>query len=102
MKFKVARLPRAADSVDISDLTTAKRSGPAVWVDDGVLEVPFDRDLTQTEIDAIRLRLMSESSSEEGDRKAAANYLALTSPTVAQSAAQLQRLTRLVLGLLDD
>lgn len=101
MKFKVDRLARAADDVDLDDLTKSKRSGPAEWVDDGVLEIPFDSDPSPAEVAAIQLRLVSESPTEEGDRKAATAFLALTSPTVAQSAAQLQRLTRLVLGLLD-
>jgi hypothetical protein len=42
MRFDISNLARPADT-DVSDLTSAKRTGPPAWTEDGGLEIPFDR-----------------------------------------------------------
>lgn len=101
MRLDISTVARSVDDTDFADLTTAKRTGSAVWVDDGVLEIPFDRDLTPAEADAVALRLTTQDSAEEQLRKALEAYLQLTSPTAAQNAAVLKPLARLALRLLD-
>jgi hypothetical protein len=100
MRFNIRTLAAHADSVDLSDLTNAHRTGPAFWDPDeaGVLEIPFDRDLTDAERDAITNRL---SAPEPEDARAeVAAYLNLTSPSGKESENQIRALTRLVLELI--
>lgn len=88
------------DDVDFSDVTTAVRTGPAVWAEDGTLDIPFDRDLTAVELAAVRRRLESRTTVLEGLREGCEAYLDLPTPTAAQNAAQLKRMTRVLLVLL--
>ena len=64
MILEVATLARAAD-VDVSDLTTAKRTGRARWVSPTRLSIPFDKDPTPAEVAAIRRRLTTATPEEE-------------------------------------
>lgn len=58
---------RTVDDVDLSDLTSAQRTGPAVWDEDGLLRVPFDRDLTADEEALIRRRLLTRDADQESE-----------------------------------
>lgn len=100
---------RDVDSLDLSDLTTAQRTGPARWVGEDRLEVPFDRDLTADEAEAVRVRITSENgtSDTENLRRAALaafranrDYLAVASPTSAQVRDQVAALTRQMQALI--
>lgn len=94
-------LVRPADEADLTGVTTAKRTGPAAWVADGVLDVPFDRTLTATELEGVRRRLTSVTDEEATIRDATLAFLSLSAPTAAETVDQVRRLTRIVLGLLD-
>jgi hypothetical protein len=96
----ITSVARDVDTTDLTDLTTAERTGPAVWVAGG-LEVPFNRDLTQDEVDAVVLRLTTVDDGEEQLRGAVEAFLSVESPTVAEQRAQLKSLTHLVLRLLE-
>src|SRR4051812_44333092 len=98
MRPEIAALARSADGVDFTSVTDAEQTGPAQWVDVGVLEIPFDRDLTPAETDAVVLLLTSASTAEADLRKTCTDYLALAAPTTAQNAAQIKALTRLALA----
>lgn len=100
MLLPITAVARDVDSTDLSDLTTAMRTGPAVWSNGG-LEIPFDRELTQSEVDAIALRLTTSDSAEEADHQKLVDYLAKTSPTAAEQRAHLKIVTRLLLRVLD-
>jgi hypothetical protein len=100
MRFDISNLARPADA-DVSDLTSAKRTGPPAWTDDGGLEIPFDRTLSPAEVEAVTVRLTSATTTEETFRTSTVAYLALSNPSVADNTAQLQRVTRLLLSMLD-
>lgn len=57
-------LARPAD-VDVSDLTDARRTGPARWLDANTLEIPFDAEPTDIEREAITRRLLTRDDDEE-------------------------------------
>lgn len=58
-------LARPADS-DLSDLTTAQRTGPAYWDEgDGMLVIPFAVEPSLAEQAAIRRRLLTADAVEE-------------------------------------
>jgi len=85
------------------------------WVGDGVLAVTFVADLTATETAAVQVRLASRNANEETLRSQALqalqanrDFLAIASPTQAQTLAQVKALTRqsngvirMLLGQLD-
>lgn len=60
-----AELRRSPDDVDLSDLTTASRTGEPVWLEDGTLDIPFDRPLSADEQALIRRRLLTADATEE-------------------------------------
>ena len=97
MRFHIRTLVRPAD-VDVSDLTTAKRTGLPEWVKDGVLEIPFDRRLSGVEVAAVKLRLTTADAAEEALHRQLAAYLTVKDPSATQTAAQVKALTRLVLA----
>lgn len=96
MRFTVERLARKVAGIDLTSATSAVVTGTPEWVAPGVLEIPFDRPLTPSEVEAVTLRLTSGSEAEAQMREACAEYLALTSPTAAQTSAQVRVLTRLL------
>jgi hypothetical protein len=101
MRFNIQALARDADT-DVSDLTSAKRTGPAVWAEGGNgLDIPFDRPLSAAEVEAVTVRLTSATTTEETFRTSAVAYLALSNPSPGDNTAQLQRVTRLLLSMLD-
>lgn len=109
MRAKVERLARPVDDTDLSDLTTARRTGPARWVPDevNVLEIPFDRDLTATEQEAVLLRLTTPTQEAETQQQTLeevaatlAAYLAAPSTSPAQDKAQIKALTRAVVAVI--
>jgi hypothetical protein len=53
------------DDIDFSDLITAERTGPAVWVSEGVLEIPLSVEPTPEQAVAIRTRLTTRNLNEE-------------------------------------
>jgi hypothetical protein len=65
------RLPRAADEVDLSGLTTAVRTEPARWVEcdehdtNDCLIMPLDDEPTLDEQVAIRRRLVAVDDADE-------------------------------------
>lgn len=97
MRFPVTTVARPVDQTDLSDLTTARRTGPATWTEDGQLDIPFSRALTPTEVAAIVTRLTTVDSGEETLRKACETFLKLDAPTAEQTSAQVKVLTRIVL-----
>lgn len=101
MRLPIQSLARSVDDVDLSSVTTAKRTGPAVWVGEGVMDIPFDRPLTDTEADAVALLLASQDDDEAHGRKKARDFLDDDAPNLADITAQVQTLTDLVLRLLD-
>jgi len=100
MRIQIATLARPAD-VDLSDLTTANRVGPAHWVDDTTLEIPFDRELTTAETAAIRNRLITPDASMEQVRQLLADYIAKPTTTPADDAQALKLMARAVLAYFD-
>lgn len=70
MILPITTLARAADDVDLADLTTAVRTGPATWTDTG-LDLPLDRDLTATEEADVIRRLTTAGPVEEALQVAA-------------------------------
>ncbi|ROR91779.1 hypothetical protein [Nocardioides aurantiacus] len=100
-RFDQITLPRPADSVDVSPATTAKRTGPAMWIAPGSLEVPFDRELTTTEVAAVRALLTVPTDEAATWRSDLEKYLALTTPTTAQNTAAIRTLAHLALDMLD-
>lgn len=56
---------QVVDDVDMSDLTASKRTGDAYWDPDNVLVIPFDKEPTAAEQEAIKQRLTSDGSVEE-------------------------------------
>ncbi len=101
MRFDIWSLPRAADQVDLSGATTAKRTGPAWFGADGRLEIPFDRTLTTTEVAAVTKLLTAPSDAVATWRGQVQDYLAVTTPTTAQNTAAIKNLARLLLDVLD-
>lgn len=101
MLIPVPFVLRSVDDVDLSDVTDAVRTGPAVWVDGG-LEVPFDRDLTPDEVTAIARRLMSVDATEEQQWIAVETYLDDPAPDLTAITAQVRVLTDLALRLLNQ
>lgn len=97
--------PRSVESIDISDITTEPYQ---VLRDEwGDPHLVFEVTLTQQQIDAIINRLNSSNTNEEQLRDQAESaitqindYLALTSPTNAQVAAQVRLLSQAVRGLI--
>lgn len=85
MRFELATLARPVDDTDFSDLTTAQRTGPATWTDDGGLDIPFDRELTATEVAAISNRLLTPDAGKENIRWVLVQYLANPAPTPAET-----------------
>ncbi len=101
MRFDGVALARPADDVDLSSVTTAKRTGPAVWVAPGSLEVPFSRTLTATEVAAVRELLTAPTDAVATWRGQVQDYLAQTSPSTADNAAAIKNMARLLLDVLD-
>lgn len=99
MRFQINALAGHADSTDLTDLTDAQRTGPAYWLPDevGVLEIPFDRDLTDDEVAAITDRLSAPTI--EDAQAAVAAYLKIPDPSSQDNADQLRALTTLLLKL---
>lgn len=71
------------------------------WADAGQLRVTFDGDLTDVQALAVRLRITSCDDADEARRVAAARFLLVESPSLADVARQVRRLTSLLLSL-DD
>lgn len=106
-RFKARGLSRPVDDLDFSDITSARRTGPARWSGENELEIPFDRPLTAAEETAVRRRVVATDDTEEqlyalldAAISGNADFLALSSPTAAQNAAQVKALTRQVQALL--
>lgn len=99
MRFTVSSLAGDVQSMDFSDLTSAKVTGPASWVPGvfGVLEVPFDRDLTDREFTAVQARLMGDPGPDAWQALAA--FEAMPAPTPADMAAQLKNIGQILRGL---
>lgn len=91
----MATLARNVDAVDLSDLTTAKRTGPAEWVSAGVLDIPFDRVLTTVEVAAITLRLTNKTNDLAILCGNLDTFLATASPTSTQVVSAFKDLIRL-------
>jgi hypothetical protein len=85
VRFDLPTVARSVDDTDLSDLTTAARTGPAVWLEDGALEIPFDRDLTDTEVAAISNRLLTTDAAKEAIRWVLVQYTANEAPTAAET-----------------
>ena len=94
MLIPIRTVARSVDDTDLSDLTTAKRTGPAMWTENG-LEIPFSRTLTDSEVAAITRRLTSADGAEEQLRAV------LTSASSSDTAALLRALAQMVLRLSD-
>ena len=101
MIFDDIVLARSADDVDLSSVTTATRTGPAAWVAPGSLEIPFSRALTDSEVAAVRQLLTAPTDAVAQWRAQVSDFLAIPSPTPAQTTAAFQNLVRLTLDLLD-
>lgn len=101
MRFEIKTLARSADATDLSAATTAKRTGPAAWTADGWLDIPFDRALTAAEVVAVTRLLTAPTDAVATLRTQLQDYLALTSPSTADSKAAITSLARLVLDVLD-
>lgn len=67
MILRNLRLARAADDVDLTDLTASCRAGAAYWMDGEVdtLIVPLDPEPTEAEAVAIRRRLATTDDADE-------------------------------------
>jgi hypothetical protein len=85
VRFDLATLARPVDDTDFSDLTTATRTGPAVWTEDGALDIPFDRDLTDTEVAAISNRLLTADATKDRIRWVLVQYRENPAPTPAET-----------------
>jgi hypothetical protein len=85
VRFALPTVARSVDDTDLSDLTTAARTGPAVWADDGSLDIPFDRDLTDTEVAAISNRLLTTDAAKEAIRWVLVQYTANEAPTAEET-----------------
>jgi len=95
MLIPIRTVARSVDDTDLSDLTTAKRTGPAMWTENG-LEIPFSRTLTDSEVAAITRRLTSADGAEEQLRA-----VLTSSSTTSDTAALLRALAQMVLRLSD-
>lgn len=102
------QLARPAD-VDLSDLTTARPTGPARWIGPDRLVIPMDAEPTAEEAEAIRVRLTSPNGTSDTEtlrRQALAAfranraYLNLAAPTSAEVRDQVAALTRQVNALI--
>lgn len=102
------RLARPADT-DLSDLTSARPTGPARWIGPDRLEIPMDAEPTPEEADAIRVRLTSENGTSDTEQlrrqaltayRANREYLALAAPTSTQVRDQVAALTRQMQALI--
>lgn len=100
MLLPITTVARPVDDVDLSDLTTAVRTGPAVWTDDG-LDIPFDRDLTPDEVAAVVLRLTTVDAADEQARVMLTDYLNNAAPSAEETDAQVRLLTALAVKLMD-
>jgi hypothetical protein len=100
MRFDISNLARPADT-DVSDLTSAKRTGPPAWTEDGGLEIPFDR----YPVAGRGRGCHGPADLRDHDRgdvpHVGGAYLALSNPSPGDNTAQLQRVTRLLLSMLD-
>jgi hypothetical protein len=85
VRFELGTVARPVDDVDFSDLTTATRTGPAVWLEDGGLEIPFDQDLTDTEVAAVVNRLLTADAAKEAIRWVLVQYRDNPAPTPAET-----------------
>jgi len=105
---------RDIDVDDFTDITTVAVVDIR-WNETGLLEVEFASDLTLTEAEAVKRRIESRNANEELLRMQAEqalqnnrDFLAIATPTQAQSLAQIRALTRqsngvirMLLGQLD-
>lgn len=64
------------DDIDITDITSAERSGPSVWIGPFELDMPFTSEPTPEEQDAIKLRFLTSNLNEELVRRKAQDALA--------------------------
>lgn len=101
MKLRVTDLPRPADEVDLSSATTARRTGRARWDPDemGVLDLPFDRELTADEEAAVLLLLQSPTEEAADLVGATEVFVGKANPSAVETAAQVKVLSRLMLEL---
>jgi hypothetical protein len=97
VRFELGTVARPVDDVDFSDLTTATRTGPAVWLEDGGLEIPFDRDLTDAEVAAVVNRLLTPDAAKEEIRRVLTGYLANPAPTPTETQAAWDTIAEAVL-----
>ena len=101
MRFNLTTVARPVDLLDFSDLTDCNRTGPAEWVSEGILEIPFAPDPSPEEAARIVIRITSASEEDEQARLlvndalvANAAFLNQTSPrTLDQIEAQVVALT---------
>lgn len=79
-------LARPADT-DVSDLTSAKRNGPAKWIDETTIEIPFKTEPTEAEQELIVRRLLTRDEAEETQTETMQTILAKVTGTDAVSQA---------------
>ena len=96
MILHIEALARPA-SVDIADLTAAKRTGDPSWVGPGELLIPLDREPPATEAAAIKRRLTTADSEEEALQAAVEAHEGTPESDLAALRIQVEQLTRLVL-----
>lgn len=67
MILRNVRPKRGADTIDLTGLTAAQRTGEAYWHPDELdtLVMPLDREPTPAEAKAIRRRLVTEDAADE-------------------------------------
>lgn len=90
-------LGRSVDPGWFTDITDA--GFETSRTDAGEVVVAFDAALTDAQSLAVFLRMTSATDAEEVDRAAAADWLDLPLPTLADDREHLTRMTRIVLGL---
>lgn len=90
-------LGRSVDAGWFADITAA--GFETSRTETGEVAVTFTTPLTDAQALAVFLRMTSATDAEEADRAAAAGWLDLPLPTLADDREHLTRMTRILLGL---